>query len=238
MKTSMEYVGKAKTLRPSPDNSGFIMEFRDDLTAFNGEKKLALSGKGLINKKINSLIMQYLETKNIRTHWIKDLDDRSTLVHHLKMFPLECVVRNKAAGSLCKRLGLASGEVLNPTIFEFYLKKDELGDPFINESHIQTFGWATKDQVEQLKTASLKINTILSELFNACGCDLIDFKLEFGLTEDNSIVLADEITPDGCRIWDQKSGDILDKDRFRKDLGDVLESYELIYIRLFKHLSK
>jgi len=175
--------------------------------------------------------MQQLQAAGIETHFIKLLDDEHSLVKHLKMFPIECVVRNIAAGSLCKRLGVSEGLSLNPPTFEFFLKNDELHDPMINEYHIQAFGWASAEQVEEMKRLSFKINDVLSRLFGQAGLLLVDYKLEFG-DFHGKVVLGDEFTPDGCRLWDAETRKKLDKDRFRQGLGGVVEAYEEVALRL------
>lgn len=218
--------GKTKTLYTTSDPNLLICEFRDDTTAFNAEKKAKLSGKGKVNNAFNSFIMDKLAAAGIPTHFVKRLSDNEALVKNLDMLPVECVVRNVTAGSICKRLGVERGLELKPALFEFFYKDDALGDPLINRDHITTFGWASEAEVNQMITLTRRVNDILHPLFSENGLELVDFKLEFG-RHDGQLVLGDEFTPDGCRIWDKVTKEILDKDRFRQDLGDVVESYEL-----------
>lgn len=225
------YSGKAKTLYSSDHEGMLIVEFRDDTTAFNKVKHAQLSDKGKVNCEVNTLIMSRFENAGIPTHFERQLDETHALVKHLKMIPLEAVVRNVAAGTLCKRLGIQRGQELDPPVFEFFLKDDDLGDPAVNESHIETFKWATKKQVEQMKELSLKVNNVLKPLFLNAGLILVDYKLEFGLIGDE-IFLGDEFTPDSCRLWDAETRDIFDKDRFREDLGGVVEAYQEVARRL------
>jgi len=230
-KKTLIYSGKAKLLY-STDSPGYaVMEFRDDATAFNGVKKATLPKKGIINNYVNAFIMQKLAASGIPTQFVALYSDRESVVKQLDMIKVECVVRNFTAGNLCVRLGLEWGIALNPPIFEWFLKSDPLNDPPINESIIKTFKWASEQELSEMKTYTLKVNDILSKLCTAAGLMLVDFKLEFGRYQ-NQIVLGDEFTPDGCRIWDQKTRKILDKDRFRKDLGDIIEGYEEIAQRL------
>ncbi len=230
-KRSLRYVGKAKSLYDTDDDRYLIMEFRDDTTAFDGVKKTQLANKGIINNQINAFIMQQLEKAGISTQFVRLFSENESVVKHLEMIPVECVVRNIAAGHLCSRVGIKEGIDLVPPTFEFFLKNDELHDPMINESLIHTFGWASDEEVAIMKKRSLKINEILKDLFARADLLLVDFKLEFGRFEGD-IVLGDEFTPDGCRIWDAHTRKKLDKDRFRKDLGDVIESYEEVAQRL------
>lgn len=226
-----KYKGKAKTLYTTSAPDRLYCEFRNDTSAFNGIKVESLDRKGLVNNYFNAHIMQHLENKGIATHFVERVADDASVVKTLEMFPLECVVRNIAAGSICKRLGLEKGQKLTPPIFEFFYKDDALGDPLINESHIETFGWAEKSDVETMRALTLEINQVLSQLFLEHGMTLVDYKLEFGVAEGR-IVLGDEFTPDGCRIWDSETLEVLDKDRFRQDLGNVVESYEAVAKRL------
>jgi phosphoribosylaminoimidazole-succinocarboxamide synthase len=225
------YSGKAKTIYTTDDDRYLIMHYRDDATAFNALKKQSFARKGLVNNYFNAHIMTKLQAAGINTHFERLLNDNDSLVKRLTMLPLECVVRNLAAGGLVKRLGVEEGLVLEPPILEFFLKNDGLGDPAINESHIHTFKWATDDQVQQMKELTLKVNEILKPLFLAAGMILVDYKLEFGVFE-GQLLLGDEFTPDGCRIWDAQTRKKMDKDRFRQDLGDVIETYEEVAHRL------
>jgi phosphoribosylaminoimidazole-succinocarboxamide synthase len=220
------YSGKAKTLYDTDDPNYLIVHYRDDATAFNGVKKAQLRSKGEVNNYFNAFIMQRLEQAGIPTHFVKVLSENESLVKRLNMIKIECVVRNWAAGSLCRRLGVKEGLALQPPIFEFFLKNDELGDPMINEDHIRNFDWATADEVKQMKMLTFRVNEVLKPLFDDAGMLLVDYKLELGRSNEGQVILGDEFTPDGCRIWDKETHKILDKDRFRKDLGNVIEGYQ------------
>ncbi|RZO96867.1 MAG: phosphoribosylaminoimidazolesuccinocarboxamide synthase [Gammaproteobacteria bacterium] len=223
--------GKAKSLYESDNTDHLIMHYRDDTSAFDGKKIESLDGKGTINNKFNAFIMEYLENQGIATHFVKLISETDSLVKRLEMAPVECVVRNVTAGSICKRLGLEEGVDLNPPTFEFFYKDDELGDPMINEYHIKSFGWATEEQVDQMQVKTFEVNTALKKLFSDAGMILVDYKLEFGDYKGN-LLLGDEFTPDGCRVWDKETREKLDKDRFRQGLGDVVESYQIMAKRL------
>ena len=225
------YKGKAKSVYKTDDPDVYVMLYRNDTSAFDGKKVEQLDRKGMVNNKFNAFIMQKLETAGIETHFIKLLNDTESLVRKLKMLPLECVVRNISAGSICRRLGVEEGLDLNPPTFEFFLKNDALGDPMVNEYHIRSFGWADAEHVERMKELSFKVNEVLKQLFLDAGMLLVDYKLEFGLCEGR-IVLGDEFSPDGCRLWDKDTRKKLDKDRFRQGLGGVVESYEEVGHRL------
>ena len=213
----------------NPDQ--LLCVFRNDTSAFNGQKLAKLDRKGVVNNHFNAFIMEKLQDAGIANHFVKIASDDSSIVKRLNMLPVECVVRNVAAGSLCKRLGVQMGTELNPSTFEFFYKSDELGDPMINESLMITFGWATQTEIDQMKTATFAVNEVLKKLFLDAGMILVDYKLEFGL-HHGEMLLGDEFTPDGCRLWDAETKKILDKDRFRKDLGDVIEAYEEVAQRL------
>ena len=223
--------GKAKSLYETSDSNLYIMHYSDNTSAFDGVKKESLFGKGKINNKFNAFIMSLLEEEGIKTHFVELLSDTESLVKKLEMVPIECVIRNVAAGSICKRLGLEEGIDLNPPTFEFFYKDDELHDPMINEYHIKSLGWASEDQIEDMIKETFKINKILKDVFSKAGMILIDYKLEFG-SFNWGLLLGDEFTPDGCRVWDAKTREKLDKDRFRQDLGGVVESYEIIASKL------
>ncbi|MFP5413410.1 MAG: phosphoribosylaminoimidazolesuccinocarboxamide synthase [Gammaproteobacteria bacterium] len=225
------YRGKAKSVFATDDPELLVMLFRDDTSAFDGKKREQLERKGSVNNRFNAFVMEKLAAAGVPTHFVRRLDDRQTLVKRLAMLPLECVVRNLAAGSLCRRYGIEEGRVLSPPTFEFFLKSDPLGDPMVNEYHIHSLGWAEAWQVERMKELTFRINDILTPLFLAGGMVLVDYKLEFGVM-DGALLLGDEVTPDGCRVWDRDTREKLDKDRFRQDLGRVVESYELIGERL------
>lgn len=231
-KVSELYRGKAKTVFVTDDPNMLILEFRDDTSAFDGEKIEQLSRKGEVNNKFNHFIMQQLENAGVKTQVKALLNDNESLVKKLNMIPVECVVRNYAAGSLCRRLGVEEGLTLSPPTFEFFLKNDALHDPMINESHCVAFGWASEAQIAQMKELTFKVNSILTPLFDKGGMLLVDFKLEFGVDAGGNIVLGDEFTPDGCRLWDKESKKKLDKDRFRQGLGSVVESYIEVAARI------
>ena len=223
--------GKAKSLYESNNPDFLVMHYRDDTSAFDGKKIESLDGKGTINNKFNGFIMEYLENEGIATHFVELINETDSLVKRLDMTPVECVVRNVAAGSICKRLGLEEGIDLNPPTFEFFYKDDDLGDPMINEYHIKSFGWATEEQVEQMQIKTFEVNTALKKLFSNSGMILVDYKLEFG-DYKGELLLGDEFTPDGCRVWDVETREKLDKDSFRQGLGDVVESYQIMAKRL------
>lgn len=223
-KTGILYAGKAKTVHTTADRDLMVLEFRDDTTAFDGEKTEALQDKGRVNNLFNAFIMQKLQDAGVETHYVKTLSDHESLVRNLKMLPVECVVRNRAAGSLVRRLGVEEGQELTPPVFEFFLKNDELHDPMINDYHIMSFGWASEDQIAQMKTLTFRVNEVLKGLFAEGDLLLVDYKLEFGVFEGR-VVLGDEFSPDGCRLWDAKTMEKMDKDRFRQGLGSVVESY-------------
>jgi phosphoribosylaminoimidazole-succinocarboxamide synthase len=225
------YSGKAKSVFTTDDPDRYILLFRDDTSAFDGEKVEQLSRKGMVNNKFNAYIMEQLERAGIATHFESLLSDNESVVKRLEMMPIECVVRNIAAGSICKRLGVKEGMDLNPPTFEFFLKNDELHDPMINEHHIESFGWGKAEHVALAKELSFKVNDVLKKLFLDAGMLLVDYKLEFGLYK-GEVVLGDEFTPDGCRLWDVETREKLDKDRFRQGLGEVVESYEIVGRRL------
>lgn len=225
------YKGKAKSVYKTDDPNTYVMLYRNDTSAFDGKKVEQLDRKGMVNNKFNAFIMQKLEAAGIETHFIKLLNDTESLVKRLQMFPLECVVRNISAGSICKRLGVQEGLDLNPPTFEFFLKNDALGDPMVNEYHIRSFGWAEPAHVERMKELTFKVNQVLKQLFLDADMLLVDYKLEFGLYEGR-VMLGDEFTPDGCRLWDKDTRKKLDKDRFRQGLGGVVESYEEVGHRL------
>lgn len=225
------YSGKAKTLYATNDPKLLVIEYRDDATAFNALKKASLPRKGLVNNYFNAFMMDYLEKQGIKTHFIKLLNNTESLVKRVKIIPLECVVRNVAAGHLCKRLGVEEGKIISPPVFEFYLKNDALNDPIINDDHVRLFNFATPEEIALLKKMSFAVNDALVPLFLKADLTLVDFKLEFGRCE-SEIILGDEFTPDGCRLWDVHTHKRLDKDRFRQDLGNVIESYEEVARRL------
>ncbi|WP_150305478.1 phosphoribosylaminoimidazolesuccinocarboxamide synthase [Pseudomonas saliphila] len=225
------YRGKAKSVYTTDDPDRLILLFRNDTSAFDGKKIEQLDRKGMVNNRFNAFIMQKLEAAGIPTQFDSLVSDTECLVKKLDMIPVECVVRNYAAGSLVKRLGIEEGQALAPPTFELFLKDDAKGDPFINVSHVVTFGWATAAQIERMQALTLKVNDVLKQLFDDAGLMLVDFKLEFGVFK-GEIVLGDEFSPDGCRLWDKTTGKKMDKDRFRQGLGGVIEAYEEVAQRL------
>ena len=237
LKSSMLYEGKAKRVFATEDPDLLTVSYKDDATAFNGLKKGTIAGKGVINNQMSNALMRLLEQKGIPTHFVKELSERETLVKKVQIVPLEVIVRNIAAGSFAKHYGVAEGTPLKAPTIEFSYKNDDLGDPLINEYHIIALDLATKEELETIKTYAFKVNEELKALWSLCGVTLVDFKLEFGRLPDGTIVLADEISPDTCRLWDSKTGDKLDKDRFRRDLGGVEEAYQEIMSRLESHIK-
>lgn len=224
-KTTQLYEGKAKKVWATEDPEVVIVDYKDDATAFNGLKKGTIVGKGVVNNKMSNFLMQILEKKGVPTHFVEELSDRETAVKKVTIVPLEVIIRNRAAGSICKRLGLEEGmDFVCPSI-EFSYKDDDLGDPLINGYHAVSCGFATREEVEKIKEMAFTVNDVLKEYFASIGVELIDFKLEFGKTADGTIVLADEISPDTCRFWDIETHEKLDKDRFRRDMGGVEDAY-------------
>lgn len=226
------YEGKAKKVFATTDENLCIVSYKDDATAFNGLKKGTIMGKGEINNRVTNFLMQKLEKEGIPTHFVEELNSRDAVVKKVTIVPLEVIVRNIAAGSLAKRLGLEEGYKLAKTVLEFSYKDDDLGDPMVNDYHIFAMNYASEEDLNTIKSYAFKVNEILSEYLKDIGIELIDFKLEFGKTADGTIVLADEISPDTCRFWDTKTGEKLDKDRFRQDLGGVEDAYIEVRNRL------
>ena len=226
------YEGKAKKVFATDDSGLVVVSYKDDATAFNGLKKGTIAGKGAINNRVTNHLMRLLEAQGVPTHFVRELNDRETLVRRVSIVPLEVIVRNIAAGSLSKRLGLPEGAKLSQTVLEFCYKDDDLGDPMVNRYHIAAMGWATQEEMDLICRYSLKVNQVLSDYLKELGIELIDFKLEFGKTAEGAIVLADEISPDTCRFWDSATHEKLDKDRFRRDLGGVEDAYHEILKRL------
>lgn len=225
------YEGKSKIVCRGEDDDSLLIKFKDTATALNGKKMEELSGKGILNAEISNIIFAYLSRNGIKTHLIKTIDESSVLVNKAKIIMVEVIVRNIAAGGFSTKYGIPENTALNNTIVEFCLKSDELNDPMINESQITAIGIASKTELDHLTETALRINTLLSDLFDKIGIILVDFKLEFGRT-NQGIVLCDEISPDSCRLWDKKTNKKLDKDRFRRDLGDVLDGYREVLRRL------
>jgi phosphoribosylaminoimidazole-succinocarboxamide synthase len=231
-KLKLIYSGKAKSLYQTNQKDLLIAEFRDDTTAFNGVKREVLADKGVVNNHISAFIMEKLQEAGIRTHFQGMISHNESLVKRLQMILLENVVRNIAAGSLCKRLGITPGLELKSPLHELFFKNDALGDPMVNENHAIAFGWASAEQLKKMKEMSLAINDVLKKLFFSAGMILVDSKYEFGIGSDGEMYVGDEISPDSCRIWDAKTKEPLDKDRFRQDLGNVIPSYQKIAQRL------
>ncbi len=231
-KLTQIYEGKAKKVYTTENPDLYIVEYKDDATAFNGLKKGTISGKGVINNRITNHLMKLIEKNNIPTHLVEEISERETIVKKVTIIPIEVIVRNITAGSLAKRLGLDEGIKLAKTVLEYSYKDDALGDPMINEYHIYALNLATKEEMEQIAGYSLQINKILSEFLKDVNIELIDFKLEFGRTSNGKVILADEISPDTCRFWDSTTGEKLDKDRFRRDLGGVEDAYKEVLKRL------
>jgi len=227
------YEGKAKILYETDSPDLLIQYFKDDATAFNAQKRGTIQEKGIFNNSISSRIFEYLESQGIKTHYEKKLNDREMLVKRVEIVPIEVIIRNMAAGSLCKLLGLPEGLKLKMPILDFCYKKDELGDPLVSEYHIRALGWATDEEIATIKEYTFKVNELMKKFFLAINLDLIDFKLEFGRYK-GKIILADEMSPDTCRLWEVGTGKKLDKDRFRKDLGNVEEAYKEVFSRVTK----
>jgi len=234
-KKKILYEGKAKKILIGPESGTLIQHFKDDATAFNAQKKEIIFGKGVLNNYISEHLMLLLRKGEVNNHFIRRLNDREQLVRKLEIIPIEVIVRNRTAGSICSRLGLDEGMILNNALIEFCLKDDRLNDPLIASEHIFTFGWATPQELKIITRDAIRINKLLSKIFFEIGVILIDFKLEFGretLKFENEIMLADEISPDNCRLWDASTNKKLDKDRFRRDLGGLIEAYNEIATRL------
>ena len=237
-KLKLLYEGKAKKVYQTEMAQRLIVEYKDDATAFNGLKKGTIVGKGIINNKMSNRLMQRLEDAGIPTHFVTELNDRETVVKRVSIVPLEVIVRNIAAGSFSMRYGVEEGTVFEQPTIEFSYKNDSLGDPLLNTDHAKALKLATDAEIATIRTMALRINEILKSFWSECGVTLVDFKLEFGRLSDGTIILADEISPDTCRLWDAKTGDKLDKDRFRRDLGGVEDAYAEIMRRLVSHDEK
>lgn len=231
-KKEMLYEGKAKKVYKTDDENLYIVDYKDDATAFNGLKKGQIAGKGVVNNRMSNFLMKLMEKKGVPTHFVEELSDRETLVRRVKIVPLEVIVRNIAAGSFSKRLGVPEGSALKCTILEYCYKDDELGDPLINDYHAMALGIATREELDQIADMTFKVNEVLKEYFKQINIELVDFKIEFGKTPDGKIILADEISPDTCRLWDADTHEKLDKDRFRRDMGGVEEAYAEVFKRL------
>ena len=232
------YEGKAKKVYKTDNPELYIVDYKDDATAFNGLKKGTIAGKGIINNQMSNRLMQMIEQKGVPTHFVRELSERETLVKKVSIVPLEVIVRNIAAGSFSKRYGVDEGLVFEEPVIEFSYKNDALGDPLLNTDHALALKVATRAEIDTIKSYALRVNSILKAFWAECGVTLVDFKLEFGRLSDGTIVLADEISPDTCRLWDSATGEKLDKDRFRRDLGGVEEAYAEIMKRLVDHEEK
>jgi len=226
------YEGKAKQVYSTENENEYIVYFKDDATAFNGEKKAEISSKGILNNKISTIMFEMLHEKQIATHFIKNLSEREMLVKKVEILPLEVIVRNITAGSFCKRVGIEEGIVLDEPIFEICYKNDDYGDPMLNDDHAVAMKLATRDELQFLRNETLKINELMKPFFLKMNLKLVDFKLEFGKDCEGNIILADEISPDTCRLWDVETNEKLDKDRFRRDLGDLVKGYQEILGRM------
>mgnify|MGYP001623695001 FL=1 len=226
------YEGKAKKVFATDDPNLYIVDYKDDATAFNGQKKGQIAGKGVINNVMSNHMFQLLEQQGVPTHFVKQLSDRETLVKKVSIVPLEVIIRNISAGSFAKRYGVREGIVFKAPTIEFSYKNDDLGDPLINDYHALALELATQEEIDEIKAMAFKVNEVMKEYFDHLNVTLVDFKLEFGKTPDGKIILADEISPDTCRLWDKTTGEKLDKDRFRRDLGGVEEAYQEIMRRV------
>ena len=226
------YEGKAKKVYETDDPEKLIVSYKDDATAFNGQKKGTIVGKGVVNNKVTNYLMQLLEKEGVPTHFVEELNDRDTVVKHVSIVPLEVIIRNISAGSFAKRFGVEEGIVFDEPTIEFSYKNDDLGDPLMNAYHARALKLATAEEIETIKAMAFKVNEVLKAFFKAVNVDLVDFKLEFGRLSDGTIVLADEISPDTCRFWDSTTHEKLDKDRFRRDLGNVEDAYSEMMRRI------
>jgi len=231
-KGQLLYEGKAKRVYATNENEKLIVSYKDDATAFNGEKKGTIVGKGSINNRMSNFLMKMLEKEGVQTHLIEEINETETIVKKVEIVPIEVIVRNIAAGSLSKRLGLEEGTKMKKTVLEYCYKDDELGDPMINNYHIYAMELATEEELKKISTMAFKVNDFLTNYLKTVNIELIDFKIEFGRTSDGTVVLADEISPDTCRFWDSVTKEKLDKDRFRRDLGNVEDAYQEVMKRL------
>ena len=234
-KREMLYEGKAKRVYATEDPELLIVSYKDDATAFNGLKKGTIAGKGVINNEMSNRLMQRLEKAGDPTHFVEELSERETLVKRVQIVPLEVIIRNIAAGSFSKRYGVEEGVVFSEPTIEFSYKNDELGDPLLNTSHALALGLATQEEIDTIRRLAFQTNDLLRAFWSSCGVTLVDFKLEFGRLSDGTVILADEISPDTCRLWDAATGEKLDKDRFRRDLGGVEDAYAEVMRRLMEH---
>ena len=232
VKVKQLYEGKAKKVYETDDPQYLIVSYKDDATAFNGLKKGTIAGKGVINNRMSNRLMKMLENNGVPTHYVEELSDRDTVVRRVSIVPLEVIIRNISAGSFSKRYGVEEGIVFARPTIEFSYKNDELGDPLLNDDHALALGLATEEEIAEIKRLAFRVNDVLKQFWAGCGVTLVDFKLEFGRLPDGRIILADEISPDTCRLWDSKTKEKLDKDRFRRDLGGVEDEYAEIMRRL------
>lgn len=232
VKGEQRYEGKAKKVYATDSPDFFIVAYKDDATAFNGEKRGTIPGKGVINNRMSNRLFDLLQEEGVPNHFVEELSDRESLVLALDILPVEVVVRNVAAGSMAKRLGLEEGTALSRPIVELYYKRDDLGDPWVTADHVEVLGWATAQEVLRMRTLALRVDEVLQPFMLHRGVTLVDFKLEFGRTQAGELILADEISPDTCRFWDAKTGEKLDKDRFRRDLGGVEDAYQEMMRRI------
>lgn len=232
------YEGKAKKVYRTEDPELLIVSYKDDATAFNGQKKGTIAGKGVINNKMSNLLMQYLAKEGVPTHFVEELNERDTLVKRVEIVPLEVIVRNISAGSFSQRFGVEEGIVFKQPTVEFSYKNDALGDPLINDDQALALEIVERSELDTIRKYALKVDEVLKEFWKKAGVTLVDFKLEFGRLSDGTVILADEISPDTCRLWDSETGEKLDKDRFRRDLGGVEEAYQEIMQRLIKNIEQ
>ena len=230
------YEGKAKIVYETENPQLLIVSYKDDATAFNGLKKGTIQGKGIINNQMSNRLMERLQTAGVPTHFVKELNERETLVKRVSIVPLEVIVRNRSAGSFSKRYGIEEGIVFETPTLEFSYKNDDLGDPLINDDHVLALKIVTKEELQTIRSYAFAVNSFLKEFWASCGVILVDFKIEFGKIEDGTIILADEISPDTCRLWDEKTKEKLDKDRFRRDLGGVESAYEEVMKRMLQKI--
>lgn len=231
-KKEMLYEGKAKKVYKTDDENLYIVDYKDDATAFNGLKKGQIEGKGVVNNRMSNFLMQIIEKHGVPTHFVEELSDRETVVKKVSIVPLEVIVRNIAAGSFSKRLGVEEGTPLKISTIEFSYKDDDLGDPLINDYHAIAIGAATREEIDKITDMTFKVNEVLKAYFRGVNIELVDFKIEFGRTADGEIILADEISPDTCRLWDADTHEKLDKDRFRRDMGNVEDAYQEVFKRI------
>ncbi len=236
-KKNLLYEGKAKKVYETENPELLIVSYKDDATAFNGLKKGTISGKGVINNQMSNMLMQLLEKKGVPTHYVEELSERETVVKKVTIVPLEVIVRNIAAGSFSQRYGVEEGTPFAEPTVEFSYKNDDLGDPLLNDSHAVAIGAATQKELDLIRDYALKVNEVLKEFWSECGVTLVDYKIEFGKTADGTIILADEISPDTCRLWDSETGEKLDKDRFRRDLGGVEDAYTEVMKRAVNNIK-